>query len=114
MATPAGQMTQKQVSTDFSVHEECKIKCRSSIILPHIDRYPETLSLADDHGYLPLHTLLWNKSSPIELVLTLIEKYRAALQHKSEYGYLPIHVECKERCVSKCIELYSESLSIGR
>jgi hypothetical protein len=70
----------------------------------------------DEYGNLPLHVLLQKPSSSDELAMVIIEKYPAALQHQNENGYLPIHIECEELCrseiLSKCIELYPESLAV--
>jgi hypothetical protein len=99
----------------YFLNSECKNQCRTSIILQHIEQYPESLARADEQGYLPLHRLLWKKSSSIHLALTIMEKYPAALQHQNNYGDLPLHVECGGRCrsaiIAKCMELYPEALS---
>jgi ankyrin repeat protein len=77
------------------------------------------LAIADLADYLPSHRLLrntWNKSSYIDVALIVIEKYPAALQHQNDYGKLPLHIECEYQCrsyiISKCTELYPESLGI--
>jgi ankyrin repeat protein len=79
-----------------------------------IDIDEESLAIADNYGFLPLHILLINKSSSIALVM--IERYPAALQHRNDFGYLPLHMECQNQCrssiISKCIELYPETLAI--
>jgi ankyrin repeat protein len=95
---------------------ECKARCRVPVILKCIELYSEALSVADDEGFLPLHRLLKNQSSSIEDALTIIEKYPIALQHRGFLNNLAIHIECKYRCrssiISKCIELYPESLAM--
>jgi hypothetical protein len=53
---------------------------------------------ADHLGYLPLYTLLENRSSTIDLALMMIEKYPASLQHRSVGSYLPLYVECFSQC----------------
>jgi ankyrin repeat protein len=104
-------------TAEIDIHEECKNQCRSSIILTCIDQHPQLLPIADDQGRLPLHTLLSNKSSSIDVALLMIEKYPAALQHRDYNGNLPLHFECKQQCrssiISKCIELYPEALAIA-
>jgi hypothetical protein len=77
--------------------------------------YPESLAMVDRWGYLPLHILLWNKSSSIACILIMIEKYPAALKNGS--ALLP-RVECvyksKPSMISKCIailHLYPELLN---
>jgi ankyrin repeat protein len=96
------------------LHLECAFQCRSIIIYTCIEVYPEALSKADMQGYLPLHRLVQNKSSPIDAVLLMIERYPAALQHSSTYGSLPLHIECDTACrpsiLMKCIQLYPETL----
>jgi hypothetical protein len=102
---------------EIDIHKECKNQCRSSIILTCIDNHPESLAIADDHGRLPLHILLRNTSSSIDIALIMIEKYPAALQHRDYIGDLPLHHECKNQCrssiISRCIELYPEALAIA-
>jgi hypothetical protein len=97
------------------LHGECMSQCRSSLILPYIEQYPESLAVVDADGYLPLHILLLHGSSPIDVALMMIEKHPVALQHSSRRGYLPLHIECWQQCrssiICKCIELYPESLA---
>jgi hypothetical protein len=49
--------------------------------------------------------------------LLMIEKYPAALQHRNKSGYFAIQIECDYRCrspiVSKCVELYPDSLKMA-
>jgi hypothetical protein len=98
------------------LHLECNYRCRSSIIAKCIELYPESLSIADKKGYMPLHALLWNRRSSIQDALMMMETYPAALQHPNLLGYLPLHIECSNKCrssvISKCIELYPESISM--
>jgi hypothetical protein len=103
------------------LHVECTYHCRSAVIMKCIELYPEALSLANQADAMPLHLLLSNRASTIEDALMMIEKYPAALQVKASESYfdasgLPLHTECKNRCrsaiISKCIELYPESLSL--
>jgi hypothetical protein len=102
---------------EIDIHEECKNQCRSSIILTCIDQHPESLAIADEHGRLPLHILLRNKSSSIDVALMMIEKYPPALQHWNYIGDLPLHIECcdhrRSSIISRCIELYPEALAIA-
>jgi ankyrin repeat protein len=101
---------------ELDILDECKNDCRSSIIRQYIELYPQSLSIADEAGYLPLHLLLWNEYSTIEDALMMIETYPAALQHQDNYHTLPIHIECNKKfrltIIHKCIELYPESLKI--
>jgi hypothetical protein len=110
---------QKQLPDDIDkldIHIECRYKCRSSIILQYVERYPESLARADDEGCLPLYLLLTNRESSIDLTAMMIDKYPTALQHKDPVGRLPLHIECKSQCrsiiISKCIELYPEALTV--
>jgi hypothetical protein len=78
--------------------------------------YLEALDETEDYcGYLLLHRLLQNGSS-IENALTTIEQYPAALRHQSFKRSLPLHLECCGDCrssvISKCIELFPESLAV--
>jgi hypothetical protein len=97
-------------------HTGCKVQRRSSIISRCIELYPEALAHADEEGDLPLHWLLDNNSSTTEDALAMIEKYPAAVEHHGSRDELPIHVECQHQCrsaiISKCIELYPESLAL--
>jgi hypothetical protein len=100
---------------ELPLHVVCdRYQCRSSIISKCIEIYPEALSVPDAPGYLPLHLLLRNSMSSLDDALTMIEKYPAALQHRSIHDSLPLHVESEYRCrssiISKCIELYLDSL----
>jgi ankyrin repeat protein len=102
----------------LNFHEECYYRCRSSIIMQYIELYPESLAVdrADKDGYLPLHRVLSNRSSSIDIGLMVMEKYPAALQHQANFDGLPLHIECRNQCrssiISKCIELYPEALQI--
>jgi ankyrin repeat protein len=102
---------------ELDLYEECKYQCRSSVIMRYIDRYPESLTKADEHGCLPLHKLLKSRSSSIDDALTIIYRYPAALQHPDKDGYLPLHIECSYQARSsimlECIELYPESLAMA-
>jgi hypothetical protein len=97
------------------IHIECSYQCRPIIISKCIELYPEALSKAELHGYLPLHRLLSNTSSSIHDALLMIEKYPAALIHWNIYESVPIFTECRNRCrsiiISKCVELYPETLA---
>jgi ankyrin repeat protein len=102
---------------ELDIHDECKSRCRSSIIAKYIERYPESLAKVDDvEGSLPLHLLLENPSSSIDDALMMIEKYPAAVKHRDYYGLLPLQLECLKRTSSsiilKCIEIYPEALAI--
>jgi ankyrin repeat protein len=105
------------IANVLEFREECKNKCRSSLILQYIDICPESLKVADELGYLPLHWLLWNDLSTIEDALMMIEEYPAALQQKNGEGQLPLHIECNNQCrssiISKCVELYPDALTIA-
>jgi ankyrin repeat protein len=111
-------VTHKTRQGDLPLHIECRTHCRSSVISTCIELYPESLAQATMTGYLPLQTLLWNKSSSMDDALMMIEKYPAALRHHTSTrykNYLPLHIECKSQCrstiISKCIELYPEALA---
>jgi hypothetical protein len=117
MGTEANNGMDIDIST-LDIHEECKNQCRSSIIMRYIELYPESLSVADNDGYLPLHRLLMNRSSTIDDALAMIEKYPAALQHQQDRnGYLPLHLESLYRgrsiIIAKCIEIYPDSLTLA-
>jgi hypothetical protein len=102
------------------IHLECKNSCRPAILSKCIELYPESLAEASEEAYLPLHLLLSNPVSSVEMALLMIERYPEALKLKTKSyvlacKYLPIHLECKNSCrtaiLSKCIELYPESLA---
>jgi ankyrin repeat protein len=101
----------------LDIHEECMNQCRSSIILQYIQQYPESISKVDEQGNLPLHRLLRNQSSTMDVTLMMMEKYPAALQCQNMYGQLPLHVECNYECrstiISRCVELYPGSLAVA-
>lgn len=100
------------------IHIECSYRCRSAVLSKCIEGCPESLAVADEDEYLPLHTLLLNKSSCYEDALLMIERYPAALEHQNSRGDFPIHIECLNQCrsvvISKCLELYPESFDQGR
>jgi hypothetical protein len=102
---------------ELNLHEECSEKCRSSVILRYIEQYPESLAKVDDSGCLPLHRLLENMSSSIDVALLMMEKYPAASEHQDIDDNLPIHIECKYQCrsiiIAKCIELHPECLQMA-
>jgi hypothetical protein len=94
----------------MNIREECKTLSRPSIILQFIERCPKSLSKVDVEGNLPIHVLLKNAKSSVEVAVMMMEKYPAALQHQNSYGHLRLRTECKYQCrsfiISKCIELY--------
>jgi tetratricopeptide (TPR) repeat protein len=109
--------------SNLPLHLECQHQCRSAIIMKCIELYPESLSLANQADALPLHLLLSNYKSATEDALMMIEEYPAALRVDGcqlywTDRYLPLHIECKNRCrsvvISKCIELYPQSLAETR
>jgi hypothetical protein len=91
-----------------------KNECRSTIIWQHVEQYPQSLAVGDDYGSLTLHLLLKNRNSTIEDALMMMEKYPKALQHRDGNQDLPLHIECNNRfrssIISKCIEIYPQSL----
>jgi hypothetical protein len=97
------------------IYEECKKKCRISIIIKYIARYPLVLAQPGHLGYLPLHCLLWNNLSSIEDAVMMMEKYPAALEYLSRDHFLPIHIECLYRCrsslIAQFVNVYPEGLS---
>jgi hypothetical protein len=99
----------------FDLHEECSIQCRSSVISQYVDRFAQTLEVADEQGNLPLHRLFGKKSSSVEDALKMIEKYPAGLLHRNDKNHFPLHIECANQCrsaiISKCIELYPHVLA---
>jgi hypothetical protein len=99
----------------LDIHIECKNQCRSSILLQYMERYPESVSKVDERGYMPLHCLLENQSSSIDLAWMMMEKYPAALQHPNKMGQLPLQIEvihqCRSAIISRCIELYPQALA---
>jgi hypothetical protein len=109
-------MQRQDTDGNLPLHVECMTQCRLAIILKCIEIYPEALAMDGLPGELPLHKLLSNQRSSIKDALMLIDQYPAALQHQSAgYRYLPLHLECMIQCrsliLSKCIELYPESLA---
>jgi hypothetical protein len=104
----------KNKSGELPLHLECSCLSRSCILSKCIELYPKSLAVSADG--LPLHKLFRNKGSSIDDALILIEKYPAALQHSGRIGYLPLHLECVGQCrstiISKCIELYPESVTL--
>jgi hypothetical protein len=101
----------------IDIHTECAYQCRSSIILEYIELYPEILAKADDYSYLPLHVLLGNEASSIDIALMMIEKYPTALQHQNFGRWLPLHLECRHLCrsaiIARCIQLYPQALAMA-
>jgi ankyrin repeat protein len=102
---------------EIDIHEECRNQCRESIILSCIEKHPESLTIPNNDGDLPLHILFKNNSSNIYIALTMIWEFPVALQHRNYIGELPLHIECKIQCrsaiISKSIELYSEAIAIA-
>jgi hypothetical protein len=107
----------KEAVDPYVLHKECKKQCRSSVILHLIESHPETLAVEDEDGCLPLHWLVSNHRSTIELVMMMMEKHPAALEHQNLDEQLPIHIECvnesRSPIIAKFIELYPASLAIG-
>jgi hypothetical protein len=72
----------------------------------------ENLPITED---LMLHVLLGCNPTSIELTLQLIETYSSHLRQKDQWDRLPLHIECMVQCrsaiISKCIELYPESIA---
>jgi ankyrin repeat protein len=98
------------------LHIECRRQCRLPLITKFIELYPESLATVDQGGCLPLHAVLKNETSTVDVALMMIEKYPAAIQHQNNEGYLSLHIECRRQfrssVMSKFIELYPESLAI--
>jgi hypothetical protein len=88
----------------------------SSIIAKLIELYPGSLAVTDRYEELPLHYVISNPSSPVEIALLLTEKYPQVLRHADRRGQLPIHIECWNQCrasiISKYIEVFPESAGI--
>lgn len=97
----------------YPICYECSEQCRSIILSQCIKRYPELLSYRTYNGYLPLHKVLMNKSSSIEVAMMLINAYPEALIKEDHNDNFPHHIECLMRCrpsiLMKCIELYPDS-----
>jgi hypothetical protein len=115
-AAMASTAADDQAVDELSIFEECSNLCRLPIILAYFDTDPGILGRANDDGHLPLHLLLYNDKSSIDIALRAIKKYPAALRHQNNSGDLPIHIECNYRCrpsiIATCIELYPQALSM--
>jgi ankyrin repeat protein len=116
-AYPDALKCKDELYLDLPLHQECRNQCRSAILSKCIELYPESLYVQNHYDTLPIHLLLSNNTASVEDTLMVIEKYPEALQHRNSSGNLPLHVECLHRCrsaiISKCVELYPESLSIS-
>jgi hypothetical protein len=104
---------------EFSIHDECRKHCRSSLMRQYVDHHTEALRQLDEGGSLPLHRLLSNELSSVEDALMMIEKYPAAVRRRKNDLDLPLHIECSHQCrssvISTLIELYPEALTrIGK
>jgi hypothetical protein len=97
------------------LHIECRTNGRLVVVSRCIELYPESLhvSLADQLTFLPLHSLLINKTA-VECTLMLLQRCPTTALVCDGRSYFPIHFECFFHCrlsiVSKCIELCPESL----
>jgi ankyrin repeat protein len=104
----------KDGQCQLPLHIECSNQCRPSIISKCIELYPEALKEPDSDGCLPLHLLLWNDQSAVEVTLLMIRKCPDTLTAKDYSGYLPINVECHSQCrvavIRQCVELFPQSL----
>jgi ankyrin repeat protein len=86
-----------KINHDYSgnlIHVECASKCRVNVLSAFITISPESLSMADRDGNLPLHILLRCKYAPSNIVRMVIGAYEEALLHQSTSKNLPIHIEC--------------------
>jgi hypothetical protein len=110
-----------EYKSSLPLHMECKTQCRSDIITRCIELYPQSISIAETEGYLPLHYVISHPSSSEATTLMLIEKYPQAIEHVVDDYYnndggLAIHIECKTQCrpsiIAKCIELFPEGLAL--
>jgi hypothetical protein len=111
---PRGLEVQQNVGyLHIPLHIECIYQCRSSIISKCIELYTEPLRKVDD-GNLQLHRLLRKGSSSVEDALMMIDMYPKGVEVEQNNGNIPLHIECMGKCrlsiISKCIELYPESL----
>jgi hypothetical protein len=118
------------------LHVECMYRCRPAIISRCIELHPEALAQESENGCFPIHLLLDNLESSVDLALQMINAYPAAVKVQSKTSpllysddmricrrivyenndELPIHIECKNQCrpaiISKLIELYPASLVV--
>jgi hypothetical protein len=98
------------------LHIECMTQCRSAIISKIIELYPEALAVPENDEELPLHALLKNENSSIDMALMMMKKYPAALQHANDDCELPIHIECKHQSrfevIRRCLEIFPPSSTI--
>jgi hypothetical protein len=82
------------ITEELALHIECESQCRLAIISKFIELYPDSLAIANGTGgYLPLHKLLMNESSSIDMALMMIKKYPVALQQRDYKDRLPLHVK---------------------
>jgi ankyrin repeat protein len=76
------------------IHVECSGKCRENVLSTFIRLSPESLSMVNNDGELPLHVLLRSRSASLAIVTMMIDAYEEALLHPSKSLNLPIHIEC--------------------
>jgi hypothetical protein len=74
------------------------------MIMHYIERYPESLLMVDERGYLPLHILITDEDASIDTVVTAIEKCPAALEHPGLPWYRD--TSC---CISNAFNLSMQS-----
>jgi ankyrin repeat protein len=107
---------QKDEYGSLPIHYACTSQCKPSVMSKLLELYPESLAVSDGQGNLPLHCVLAFIFAPTAIALMMVEKYPDAIRHRNAQRNLPIHIECSAQCraiiLSKCIELYPESLSL--
>jgi hypothetical protein len=101
---------------NLPLHVECQHQRRVQVISRCLELYPESITVPNHAGNLPLHLFLKRGAlMDVDLAFMIINKYPAALKLWNMDGNLPLHIEIKSKCrspiISECIELYPDSLS---
>jgi hypothetical protein len=98
----------EQVDDDGSlpIHIECKYQCRLSIISKCAQLYPESLTIEDGNGELPLQLAMMSDQSSESTVLWLIDNYPDLVRASDASLELPIHIECSRNCRLSIFEMY--------
>jgi ankyrin repeat protein len=111
-------------SDENLIHIECRKERRDFMLSTFVSLSPESLSMANRYGDLPLHVLLCTQSDSgskflanLSLVDMMIDAHEKALLSPSKSMNLPIHVECMNGCrydlLLDMITRYPEELSVA-
>jgi len=71
--------------------------------------FPEAVAIPDSDGNLPLHIILCNGPTDLDVVTPLTTYFMQALQKHNDMGQVPLHISCQQNSSENVIQYIFQS-----